>query len=142
MIHTVDPTQLLSLNCFVIGDTQNQMFTVKIPNTDNVSIRTSSRTKRLLTSIVAASDLELWKLSFPIDNLTSKQLPTLGPSLRTDRLLFDLFTSVLDVSHIHIAVLAPKTGMCYIGFYNFLIISRKVHRLLVPRSRLLHIETQ
>ena len=120
------------------------MFTVKIPKTDNVSILKDFIKDKKASHLnhVAASDLELWKISFPIDDLTPKQLPTLGPRLRADRLLFDLFTSVLDVSHIHIAVLAPKTGMCFIGFYKIFIISRKVHRLLVPRSRRLHIETR
>jgi hypothetical protein len=144
VILTVDPTQLLSVNCFIIGDTQNQMFTVKIPKTDNVSIlkKLIKEEKAHRLDHVDASDLELWDVSFPIDGLLSKQPPTLGPSLRPHRLLSDLFNSGLDVSHIHIAARVPGTGMCYIGLYDFFSYPIKVHRLLVPPlSRHLHIET-
>ena len=121
------------------------MFTVEVPQGKNVSTLKDfiKEKKAHLLSHIDASDLELWKVSFLIDDLVSKQPPTLGPSLRAHRLLSDLFTSVLDVSHICIvAVPAPKIGMRYIGFYDLHIISRKVHRLLVPRSRRLHIETR
>ena len=109
--------------------------------TTSLSSRTSSRRKKAPHfNRVAASDLGLWKVSFPIDDLTSKQPPTLGPSLRPHRLLSDLFTSVLEVGHIHIALPVPKIGMCYIIFYDFFIISRQgVSRLMVHRSRRLHI---
>src|ERR1700692_3998929 len=102
---TVDPAQLLSLNCFIIGDTQNQMFTVKIPKTDNVSILKDLIKEKKAPHLdhIAASDLELWKVSFPIHDLTSKRPPTLGPSLRPHKLLSDLFTFGLEINHVHIA---------------------------------------
>jgi hypothetical protein len=56
--------------------------------------------------------------TFSVDGLASKRPPTLGPSLRPHSLLFDLFNSGLDVSHIHIAARVPQTGMCYNGFYD------------------------
>jgi len=113
--------QLLSLNCFILGDKQNRMFTVKISNTDNVSIlKDLIKEKRPVRfANIDATDVELWKVSFPIDDLASKQLPTLGPSLRPHRLLSNLFNFGLDVSHIHIAVRVPGTGVCYIGLYDF-----------------------
>ncbi len=124
MIHAADPTQLLLLNCFIIGDDQNQIFTVKIPKTDNVSIlkKMIKEENAHLLSHLDAKDLELWKVSFPIDDLTSKQLPTLGPSLRPHRLLSDLFNSGLDVSHIHIVARVPRTGMRYNVFYDLFLI--------------------
>ena len=97
------------------------MFTVEVPQGKNVcTLKDFIKEKKAPHfNHVAASDLELCKVSFPIDDLASKQPPTLGPSLRPHSLLSDLFTSVLDVSHIHIAVRAPKTGMRYIDFYDF-----------------------
>jgi hypothetical protein len=79
------------------------MFTVKIPKTDNVSIlkKLIKEEKAPHLNHVAASDLELWEVSFPIDGLVSKQPPTLAPSLRPHRLLSDLFNSGLDASHSH-----------------------------------------
>ena len=115
------------------------MFIVKIPKTDNVSILKKMIKEENAPHLnhVAAKDLELWKVSFPTDDLASKQPPTLGPSLRPNRLLSDL----LDVSHIHIAARVPGRGMCYIGLYDFFSYPIKVHRLLVPpRSRHLHID--
>ena len=108
------------LNCFVLGDKEDNVFTVKIPKTDNVSILKDEVKKKKAPHLnhVAASDLELWKISFPIDDLATKQPPTLGPSLRPHRLISDLFNSGLGVSHIHIVAHVPPRGMCYIGFYN------------------------
>jgi hypothetical protein len=96
------------------------MFTVKISKTDNVSIlkKLIKEEKAHRLGHVDASDLELWEVSFPIDGLVSKQLPTLGPILRPHRLLSDLFNSGLDVNHSHIVVRVPLMGMCYNGLYN------------------------
>jgi hypothetical protein len=119
------------------------MFTVEIPQGKNVSTLKDEVKKKKAPHLdhVAASDLELWEVSFPIDDLASKQPPALRPSLRPHRLLSDLFTSGLNVSHIHIAARVPGTGMCYIHLYNFFSFPIKVHWLLVPPcSRRLHIQ--
>jgi hypothetical protein len=96
------------------------MFTVKIPKTDNVSILKDEIKKKKAPHLnhVAASELELWEVSFPVDGLVSKQPTTLGPSLRPHRLLSDLFNSGLNVSHIHIVARVPQTGMCCNDFYD------------------------
>ena len=39
---------------------------------------------------------------FPIDNLHSKSPPTVGPKLRMENLLSDMFPSELDINRIHI----------------------------------------
>src|SRR6266545_5635141 len=89
------------------------MFTVEVPKVKNVSIlKDLIKEKRPVRfANIDASDLELWKVSFPIDDLASKQPPTLGPSLRPHGLLSDLFTSILDASHIHIVARVPLMGM-------------------------------
>ena len=98
------------------------MFTVEVPQGKNVSILKDEVKKKNAPHLnhVAAKDLELWKVSFPIDDLASKQPPTLGPSLRPHSLLSDLFNSVLDVSRIHIVARVPRKGMRYNVFYDYL----------------------
>jgi hypothetical protein len=119
---------VLSLNCFIIGDTQNQMFTVEVLTGKNVSILKDEIKKKNPHALdrVDAKNLELWEVSFPIDGLVSKQPPTLGPSLRPHRLLSDMLNSGLDVSHSHIVARLPSTGMCYNGFYNLFLMFYKV----------------
>ena len=58
------------LNCFVLGDKVDNVFTVKIPKTDNVSILKDEIKKKKAPHLnhVAASDLDLWEDSFPIDD--------------------------------------------------------------------------
>jgi hypothetical protein len=65
----LDPTQLLSLNCFVLGDDPKKIFTVKIPKTDNVSIlkKLIKEEKASRLGHVDASDLDLWSVSIPVD---------------------------------------------------------------------------
>src|SRR6266545_5419954 len=116
------------------------MFTVEVPKVKNVSIlKDLIKEKRPVRfANIDATDIELWKVSFPIDDLASKQPPTLGPSLRPHRLLSNLFSFGLDVSHIHIAARVPGTGCVILASTIFLSCSIKVHRLLVPRSHHLH----
>ena len=118
------------------------MFTVEVPTGKNVSILKDEIKKKKAPhpNHIAASDLELWEVSFPIDGLVSKQPPTLGPSLRPHRLLSDLFNSELDASHIHIAARVPQTGMYYNGFYNLFLMFHQGSS--VPRSHHLRIETR
>jgi hypothetical protein len=101
-----DPTQLLSLNCFVLGDGPNRMFTVKILKTENVSILKKSikEENSLSLSNVDARNIDLWRVNFPIDDLPSKIPMTLGPTLRSEKLLSDVFPSELDTNRIHVFV--------------------------------------
>jgi len=55
---------LLSLNCFVLGDDADKVFTVKVPKTENVSIlkkMIKEENARLLAR-VDAKDLELFQV--------------------------------------------------------------------------------
>ena len=99
MVVALDSTQLLSLNCFILGDDLDRTFTVEIPKTKNVSILKDLIKKKKAPHLdhVAASDLDLWQVSFPIDNLHSKKPPTVGPKLRSNKLLSDAFPLELDI---------------------------------------------
>ena len=72
--------QLLSLNCFIVSDDPDQMVTVKIPKNENVSIlkKIIKEEKAPQLNYIDASDLDLWLVSFPIDDLSSKNPPTDG----------------------------------------------------------------
>jgi hypothetical protein len=96
------------LNCFVLGDKKNQMFTVKIPKTDNVSIlkKLIKEEKAPHLNHVAASDLELWKVSFSIDDHASKKPQTEAP-LRPNKRLLSLWHGNPSDDDLHILVKAP-----------------------------------
>ena len=125
----LDSTQFLSLNCFMFGDDPDQMFTVKIPKNENVSILKDliKEKKALRLGHVNASDLNLWQVSFPIDDLPSKNPPTVGPRLRSEKLLSDAFPSKLDINRIHIVACVPSQGeyCVYSGLIWLIVLSRR-----------------
>jgi hypothetical protein len=96
------------LNCFVLGDKEDNVFTVKIPKTDNVSILKKSikEEKAHRLGHVDASDLELWKVSFPIDDHASKKSQT-EPPLRPNKRLYSLWHGNPLDDNLHILVKAP-----------------------------------
>jgi hypothetical protein len=61
----------LSLNCIVLGDDPDRTFTVEIPKNKNVSILKDLIKEKKAPHLdhIAASDLDLWQVSFPIDDL-------------------------------------------------------------------------
>jgi Crinkler effector protein N-terminal domain len=79
-VPVLDPTQLLSLNCFVLGDDLKKAFTVKIPKTENVSIlkKLIKEKKAPHLDHHAASDLDLWKVDLPLDNDTKETLKNIN----------------------------------------------------------------
>ena len=64
-----DPTQLLSLNCFVLGSDSSEIFTVEILKTKNVSIlkKTIKEEQSPRLDHVVASELILSEVSLPVD---------------------------------------------------------------------------
>ena len=115
-------SQLFSLNCFVVGDDPDRMFTVKISKNKNVSILKSLIKKEKAPHLnhVAASDLDLWKVDVPIDDLPTKNFLTDGPKLGSGELLLDVFSSELDIRRIHVTVYVPVRRECYMdSWYNF-----------------------
>ena len=105
----------LSLNCFLLGDDPNRMFTVEIPNNKNVSILKDLIKEKKAPHLdhVAASDLDLWKAEFPIDNLETKsqnidlaRYPKLSPPSKK---LTTFFTDAAD-DFLHVIAKAPGTS--------------------------------
>ena len=102
----------LSFNCLVVGDDPDRMFTVEIPKNKNVSIF-----KNLIKEKKAphldhnpASDLDLWQVSVPIDDLEAQLrninlagYPKLSPPSKK---LTTFFTNVVD-DCLHVIVKAP-----------------------------------
>ena len=89
------------------------MFTVKIPRTDNVSILKDLIKEKKASRLkdIDASDLDLWKAEFPIDDLFTKNPD--GPKLRSGELLSDVFPSELDIRYIHVTVYVPVRSEYY-----------------------------
>jgi hypothetical protein len=108
----LDSTPFLSLNCFILGDDSARTFTVKISNVDNVSILKKLIKDQNPSSLgnIDAKDIDLWQVSFPIDDLPSKNPPTVGPKLRSEKLVSHVFPSDLDIYHVHIIVRPPGQG--------------------------------
>ena len=106
-----DPTQLLSLNCFIRDDeNRNQIFTVEIMKTKNVSILQDLIKEKQSPRLnhVVASELILSKVSLPVDDdleesLKNAEITPLKPLLP----LSQVFSSVKE-DRLHIIIQAPN----------------------------------
>jgi len=135
----------LSLNCFILGDNPDRTFTVEIPKNKNVSILKDLIKEKNPSSLgnVDVKNIDLWQVSFPIDDLPSKNPPTVGPKLRSEKLLSDAFPSDLDTNRIHVVVRVPGQGGYFIDSRLIsLIVPSRVHPFLAQGHRLLHIYSQ
>ena len=113
-VPALDPTQLLSLNCFVLGDDLKKVFTVEVEKTKNVSILKDQikEKKASLLNHVDASDLNLWNISLAKDDVTNEKLKSTIDNLEPlDALLrlSDVFPCV-EESHLRILVQVPTNG--------------------------------
>ena len=112
-VPVVDFTQLLSLNCFVLGDDLKKMFTLKIPKTENVSVLKDliKEKKASLLNHIDASDLDLWNVSIPVDDDAVERLKRINNLKQLEPLLrlSDVFPRV-EESHLHILVQAPTNS--------------------------------
>jgi len=84
------------------------MFTVKIPMTGTVAalkyeIKTSNSA---FLRDINAKDLELWRVNFPADDLSSVNCPTY-PELKDPTPMSELFKPGLDPKIVHIVVRVP-----------------------------------
>jgi len=105
----------LSLNCFLLGDDPDRIFTVEIPKNKNISIlkKLIKEEKAPHLDHVAASDLDLWQVFFPIDDLETElgninlaRYPKLSlPSKK----LITFFTDAAD-DCLHVIAKAPGTS--------------------------------
>jgi hypothetical protein len=105
----------LSLNCLAIGDDPERAFTVEIPEVKNVSILKDliKEKKAPHFNHIAASDLDLWQVSFPIDDLETElgninlaRYLKLSPPTKK---LATFFTDVAD-DCLHVIAKVPSTS--------------------------------
>ena len=120
----LDPTQLLSLNCLLLRDDPDRMFTVEIPKNKNVSILKDLIKEKNPSSLgnVDVKNIDLWQVSVLVDDLHSKKPSTAGPKLRSDKLLSDVFPSELVINHVHVVARPPGQGEYDIDFALMLLI--------------------
>ncbi|KDR79311.1 hypothetical protein GALMADRAFT_1233107 [Galerina marginata CBS 339.88] len=111
-LQVIVDTPLLSLNCFLLGDDSDRTFTVKIQKNEPVSLLRDLIKEKQAPHLnhVAASDLHLWNVSFPIDDLPSKKPPTLGPKMRSEKFMSAIFRSRLDTNCVHVVIRAMTKG--------------------------------
>ena len=104
----------LSLNCLVVGDDRDRSFTVKIPKNKNVYILKALIKEKKAPHLnhVDASDLDLWKIDFPFDDLETElgninliSYPKLSPPYKR---LSTFFTDAAD-DCLHVIAKVPGT---------------------------------
>jgi hypothetical protein len=105
---------VLELNCLVLGDDTSHVFTVKIPNNDNVSALKKAiwTEKTPVFGDIPADQLVLWKVSFPDDENLQQTLDKLelseGDALRrSSARLSKVFPTRPEDEHLHILVKRP-----------------------------------
>jgi hypothetical protein len=109
-VTSMDPR---SLNCFVLGGRGDQVFTVKIPRNDNVSILKDLIKEKKAHDLdhVDASNLELWKVSLPVDTLTQELTVDNikgAQQLCSVTKISSLFGEALDDELVHVLVQSPS----------------------------------
>jgi hypothetical protein len=119
-VPVLDPTQLLSLNCLVLGDDLKKGFTVKIPKTENVSIlkKLIKEEKAPHLDHVAASDLDLWNISLAKDDFTDEKLKNITSLEPLDAFLRLSALPCVEENHLHILVQAPTKGELIQAVYH------------------------
>ena len=106
----------LSLNCLIHGEVQEQMFTVEIEKTKNVSILKDLIKEKKASRLehVDASDLVLWRFDHNLDELGSKpvnvNLDTYSKLSPPRMKLSFFFNGTLDDELLHIVAKAPGTS--------------------------------
>ena len=113
LLPVLDPTQLLSLNCLIHGEVQEKMFTVKIDKTENVSILKDLIKEKRASRLehVDTSDLDLWKVSIPMDSDAGERLKSINnlEPLKPFLSLSGVFPHV-EGNHLHVVVRSPIDG--------------------------------
>jgi Crinkler effector protein N-terminal domain len=113
----------LELNCLVLGDDPSHIFPVKIASTESVgTLKQLIREKKHAFQHVDADTLELFRVSFPVDDDLEATLnrirrrPEHDPengvhhlSLSVKRLK-GVFGGPTDDEHLHVIVQSPHTG--------------------------------
>jgi hypothetical protein len=107
-----DPTQLLSLNCFVLGDDLLKVFTVEILKTDNVSLLRDVIKEKQSPRLnhVDASKLILSQVSLPVNGDLDKSLNNVDLAPLEPLLPLSQVFPLVEVNCLHVVVQAPTNG--------------------------------
>ena len=112
MVRVVDPAQLFSVNCLIVGDDRKKVFTVEVAKDKNVSILKDEIKKKKAPHLnhIAASDLELSRTSLTVNDKLKEVVKT-TPFQPLDPVepLLSLFQT-LEERHLHVVVRAPTKG--------------------------------
>lgn len=106
------------LNCFVLGDDEERVFTIEIAKEKNVAILKSEIKKELAPNLdhIAAYGLDLWKVDLPIDNDASRA-PQTSPPLRVNKRLSSLWVRDPSDDDLHILIKSPGTPQLYLFLF-------------------------
>lgn len=98
------------LNCFVLGDANERVFTVEIAKEKTIGILKAEikREKAPHLDYISASDLEVWKVDLPIDDHVSRT-PQIRSSLRINLRLSSLWPHGPSDDNLHILIKSPRT---------------------------------
>jgi hypothetical protein len=109
-----------SLNCLIHGEVQEKMFTVEIEKTKNVSILKKLIKEENAPHLdhFAPSDLDLWIVNRPLDELGADSVPLYVINLNSyiklsppHEKLSSFFDHVVDDKRLHIIANTPGTSL-------------------------------
>ncbi|KAF8323654.1 hypothetical protein F5887DRAFT_903271 [Amanita rubescens] len=109
----------LSINCLLLGSDSSEVFTVKIPKTDNVSVlkdRIKEKQSPRLNH-VDASELTVWKVSLPADTISPELTVDGVKALHSVEKISLIFDEALEDKHVHILVQAPTATRLQLNCY-------------------------
>ncbi|PPQ70836.1 hypothetical protein CVT26_014041 [Gymnopilus dilepis] len=119
-----DPSQLISLNYLIQGDGRDRIATVKVLKTDNVAALKNSikADKAPYLDHIPASDLDLWHVSLPTDNLAPepnqmKAILSDDQKLPTTAILSTIFQDIAP-DHVHVILKSPYLSLNCLVFDN------------------------
>jgi hypothetical protein len=106
----------LSLNCLVLGDEPEKMFTLEVEKTKNVSILKDRIKEKNSNSFgnIDSKNIELWKFDLPLDELGEEpvhiNLDTCTKLSPSRLKLSSFFKGTVDDEHLHVIAKAPGTS--------------------------------
>ena len=112
-------SRTLELNCLVLGDDPIHVFTVKIPDTETVSILKKEIRKEKQNAFkgVDADKLLLWKVSILADDNLQQSIEALNLGESSDQhlrrpvaRLFNVFPDLSEDERVHIIVQPPPSS--------------------------------
>ncbi|KAI6010402.1 hypothetical protein BKA83DRAFT_509122 [Pisolithus microcarpus] len=104
-------TSTISLNCLVLGDTRNHIFTIELAISANVGVlrKAIKKEKQPYFNNVDADELSLYRTSLPDDGELEGKLRSLNfdEPLQPTSILAEIFPDLPVASHLHIVVQPP-----------------------------------